>query len=70
MELWVSLEVLALSHLQAYVLIIIGFFFVLQNYGSLNLSKFTNFVGDDWDIYVMTGLALLLGILLLLRRRQ
>ena len=44
--------------------------FVFQNYGSLNLSKFTNFIGDDWDIYAMTGLALLFGILLLLRRRQ
>lgn len=52
------------------IITIIYGLFVLQNYGSLNFSKVTNFVGDDWDIYVMTGLALLLAILLLLRRRQ
>lgn len=52
----------------------LGVFFmwewVQENYGSLNLSKVTRFVGDDWDIYVITGLALLLGIVVLLRRRQ
>ncbi|RMX37408.1 hypothetical protein pdam_00013799 [Pocillopora damicornis] len=52
----------------------LGVFFtwewIQENYGSLNLSKFTKFIGDDWDIYAMTGLALLFGILLLLRRRQ
>lgn len=52
----------------------LGVFFtwewIQENYGSLNLSKFTNFIGDDWDIYAITGLALLFGILLLLRRRQ
>lgn len=52
----------------------LGVFFtwewIQENYGSLNLSKVTNFIGDDWDIYVLTGLALLFGILFLLRRRQ
>ncbi|KAM7451339.1 Protein sel-1 1 [Porites harrisoni] len=52
----------------------LGVFFmwewVQENYGSINFSKIRNYVGEDWDIYVMTGLALLLGILLLIRRRQ
>ena len=51
------------------ICIIFALFF-LQNYGSINFSKIRNYVGEDWDIYVMTGLALLLGILLLIRRRQ
>lgn len=52
----------------------LGVFFtwewIQENYGSLNLSKVTNFIGDDWDIYVMTGLAFLFGILFLFRRRR
>lgn len=43
-------------------------YFFLQNYGSLNMTKIGSLISDDWDIYVMTGLAFLLGILVLLRR--
>ena len=41
-----------------------------QNYATWDISSVYRVLGKDWDIYVITALALLLGLVVVMRRRR